>query len=142
MRSALVWFCFVTAFVTLFATLAYSQQRVDPRFTYYRAFCILPLIGGVELNEPVRPKHIPLPGASRAERNGILGFYQEVSDDGKWALVEIVARDRASLAPILNDPTPGVWVAEKGRVPQSEILAAFQKFKKSVDLKHFGVVVQ
>ncbi len=57
----------------------------------------------------MRPDYAPLltsasteaiPGGSSTASSAILGFYREVSDDGKWALMEIVARDRASLAPL------------------------------------------
>jgi len=37
-----------------------------------------------------------------ADPDGIIAFYHEISDDGKWgAHFEIVARNRAALLPIL-----------------------------------------
>ncbi len=122
---------------------------MDPHFTYHRVYCVLPLVGSGTSADPVRPDHVPAPpdpsaphtGAS-SERSGIIAFYHEVSDDGKWALAEIVALDRASLQPILSDTRPGVWAGEKGVVPRAEVEAVFRKLKKNINLNTFGVAVQ
>lgn len=99
--------------LSLSSTL-FAQQRVDPHFTHYRVYCVVPLVGTGTSEDPVRPDHVPLPPESTAKQaTGIIAFYHEVSDDGKWAPAEIVALDRASLQPILTDNRPGVWVGRK-----------------------------
>ena len=138
------------AAVAVFAGVASAQQQpTNPRFTYNRVLCVVPLIGSGEPGDPKRPDYTSVPAvtesssaSSHAAGNGIIAFYHEVSDDGKWALAEIVARDRAALLPILNDTRPGVWAVEKGTVPRAQILQVFQQFKKSIDLDRFGVAVR
>jgi hypothetical protein len=122
----------------------FAQQRVDPHFTHYRVYCVVPLVGTGTAADPVRPDYVPLPGAEKPKQaTGIIAFYQEVSDDGKWALAEIVALDRASLQPILSDTRPGVWAGEKGVVSRAQVQAVFNKYKqKSINLDTFGVAVQ
>ena len=134
-------------------TIAQGQQKVDPHFTYYRVYCVVPLVGTGVAGDPIRPTFVPVPslpepgtaeaGISTATRNsGIIAFYHEVSDDGKWALAEIVARNRSALQPILTDTTPGVWAAEKGTISRAQLQAVFGKFKKNIDLNRFGVAAR
>jgi hypothetical protein len=124
----------------LFLGVAAAQQPVNPHFTYSRVFCVVPLIGTGQPGDPKRPDYIP--AATVSSPNGIIAFYHEVSDDGNWALAEIVARNRAALLPILNDTRPGVWAAEKGAVTKAQVLAVFQQYKKLIDLDRFGVAVR
>jgi hypothetical protein len=127
---------------------ARAQQRVDPHFTYHRIYCVVPLTGSGNAGDPIRPEYVPVPGSSveamahPSGTSGIIAFYHETSDDGKWALAEIVARDRASLAPILADKRPGVWAAEKGTITKAELYTVFSRFKKTINLDHFGVAVR
>jgi hypothetical protein len=61
------------------------------------------------------------------------------SDDGKFALVEYVARDIAAFQAIMGDTSLTVFV--KGRDSKAAIEAALQKYKKSFSLDTFGVVI-
>jgi len=61
------------------------------------------------------------------------------SDDGKFALVEYVAKDRSAFAAILNDKQVRVFV--KGKDKQSDIEAELKKYKKNFDWNKFGLVM-
>ena len=70
---------------------------------------------------------------------GIVAFMQQTSDDGKYALVEFVAKDPAALQPILNDKSLKVFI--KGKDKKGDIEAELKKYKKDFDLNKFGVVM-
>ena len=67
------------------ALLACAQLRVDPRDTYHRLICVVPLTGSGTATDPRRPLYAPAPNSSAA--NGIIGFTQVSTDDGKSAIV-------------------------------------------------------
>jgi len=130
--------------MVFFALIAPSpgQQRVDSRNLYERITAILPIGGSGTFADPVRPMYTPLPSALKAaatsrSRTAILGFTYVLSDDGKHALVEFVARDRAAFQQILADPTVKSFV--KGKDKREDIEAEFKKYKKDFDFTHFGV---
>jgi hypothetical protein len=141
-----LWRAWLPLIALSFSTIASSQQKVDPHFTHHRVFCIVPLVGSGTSADPRRPDYVPIPlaeGASgRGQTTGIVAFSYEVSNDGNWALAEIVALDRASLLPILSDTRPGVWAGEKGVVSRAAVQAAFDKLKSGINLDKFGVAVQ
>ena len=69
---------------------------------YERVLAIVPLIGAGTLDDPIRPEYAPAPSAiNPTSRTGILGYIHVLSDDGKSALVEYVARDRSAFNAIL-----------------------------------------
>jgi hypothetical protein len=117
-----------------------AQQRVDPRNMYERVIAIVPLIGKGTLEDPKRPMYAPAPSAmSPTARTGIIGYTHVLSDDGKSALVEYVARDRSAFQQILADPT--ITASVKGKDNPAAIVSAFQKLKKDFDFSTFGVRV-
>jgi len=69
-----------------------------------------------------------------AEEKVRIGAYSYVmADDGKRAIVEFVARDRAAFAEILRDTT--VRVVEKRNVADAVELVELRKLKKDFDPK-------
>jgi hypothetical protein len=66
-------------------------------------------------------------------------YSQQLSDDGKLALVEFVARDRAAFQAIFNDKT--IKFFEKGKSKKQDIETELKKYKKDFDLNKFGTVV-
>ena len=102
---------------------------------------MVPLVGKGTADDPRRPAFVPAPApkGTPPPTNGIIGFTMVLSDDGKSALVEFVARDRAALAAILADTRPGVKVFEKGKAKRDEILLEFRKHKKDFDFERLGV---
>jgi hypothetical protein len=82
----------------------------------------------------------PPPGAAQLRsRSAILVFSQQISDDGKYALLELVARDRSAFQSILNDRQVKVFI--KGTDKKDDIEKELKKFKKDFDLNQFGVVM-
>ena len=137
-RAAAVFVCFFTSI----APLPGQRYHIDPRNLYERALAIVSMTGSGSFEDPVRPMYTPLPSALQSAaasrtRTGILGFTYVLSDDGKHALVEFVARDRAAFQQILADPSVKSFL--KGRDKRQDIEAEFKKYKKDFDFTHFGV---
>ena len=98
---------------------------------------VVPIVGQGTASDPKRPKHAPWPASQDA--NGIVAFYNEPSDDGRFALVELVAYNRSALLPILKDTT--ITVFEKGRVSKTTIETALKPYRKDFNLDTFGMVM-
>ena len=117
---------------------AFAQPRVDPRNMYERVLAIVPLVGAGTAADPKRPMYAPAASAMNpTSRTGILGFTYVLSDNGRLALVEYVARDRSAFSAILADKSVQAFV--KGVNQRPEIEAAFKALKKDFDFDHFGV---
>ena len=117
-----------------------AQRRVDPRHTYNRIICVVPVIGKGTPEDPRRPQFAPVPGVNNGQGDsGIIAYSQVISDDGKYALVEFVARDRAAFQAILSDRQ--IKAFEKGKHKKDDIEHELKKFKKDFDLDAFGTVL-
>ena len=73
-------------------------------------------------------------------RAGIIAYTYVPSDDGKFALVEFVARDRAAFKAILADSSVKAFL--KGVHPLADAVAAFKQYSKNFDINTFGARVQ
>ncbi len=117
--------------------LAPAQHRVDPRNRYVHVLAIVPMVGSGTPTDPLRPDYAPLPPSAAgpvsaqtgASAEQIIGFSYQVSDNGKFALVEFVARSRDAFKALLSDTRPGVKAFIKGQASRADILAAFQAVK-------------
>jgi hypothetical protein len=131
-----------------------AQQRVDPRNSYERVLAIVPMVGSGTPVDPMRPDYAPLQPtaavtppvttsspATPSAPEGIIAFSYQVSDDGKFALVEFVARSRDVFKPILADTRPGVKAFIKGQDKRADIEAAFQALKAGFNLDSLVTVV-
>ena len=121
----------------MLAGVVYAQHSVDPRNTYHRVICVVPMVGSGTVVDPRRPQYTPPPGSSPPD--GIIGFTQVPTDDGKFAIVEFVARKRSALLAILADTTIATY--EKGTQSATAIEAALQKLKQGFSLVQFEVVM-
>ena len=122
----------------LMAALTVSaQHRVDPRNTYHRIICVVPLVGTGTADDPRRPLYAPT--AKSATPDGIIAFTQAPTDDGRFAIVEFVARNRKAFQAILADA--GVTSFEKGVQTRSVIETALKRLKRDFDLDKFEVVM-
>ena len=121
----------VLAFVTS------AQRRVDPKFTYSRVICVVPFVGQGTAADPKRPEYAPWPASTNP--TGIVGFSFLPSDDGKSAVVEFVAYQRAAFQAIFNDKS--ITAFELGFVSKATIETAIQQYRKSFNLDTFGVVM-
>jgi hypothetical protein len=118
----------------------YAQPRVDARNMYERVMAVVPLTGSGTFDDPKRPMYAPSPAqiqTATATRTGILAFTYVLSDDGMFALVEFVARDRAAFQAILADPTIKSFL--KGRDSLEVVQTEFLKHKANFNFAHFGV---
>ncbi len=131
-----------------------AQHRVDPQNRYQRVLAIVPMVGSGTPDDPVRPDYAPLPppatvssatsamtSAVTPAPEGIIAFSYQLSDDGKFALVEFVARSRDVFKTLLADTRPGVKAFIKGQAQRTDIQAAFQTLKKGFILDSLATVV-
>jgi hypothetical protein len=124
-----------------------AQHRVDARNRYVRVMAIVPLVGSGTPDDPTRPDYAPLPpnaaviAAGTKAPEGIIGFSYQVSDDGKFGLVEFVARSRDVFKSLLADTRPGVKAFIKGQNTRAEIEAAFQAVKAGFNVDSLVTVV-
>ncbi|MCX6625717.1 MAG: hypothetical protein NTY38_32570 [Acidobacteria bacterium] len=114
----------------------FSQQRVDPRNTYERLIAIVPMMGAGTFTDPVRPLYAPVPGSEMAKQ--VIGFTFILSDDGKSALVEFVARDRSAFTEILNDRRVDTKIWQKSEARKDDVEKEFRKLRKDFDINSFG----
>jgi len=119
------------------ASVVCAQHSVDPRNTYHRVICVVPMIGDGTARDPRRPQYAPAPGS--ASPDGIIGFTQVPTDDGKAAIVEFIARTRAALLPILSNTS--ITSYEKGAHSVPAIETALRSLKKDFSLVQFEVVM-
>lgn len=96
------------------------------------------MIGKGTPADPKRPQYTPWPPSQKAK--GIISFTSQVSDDGKFALVEFAALDDSAFAQILNDKT--VKAFEKGKASKADIVLELKKYKRDFDLDKFGAVAR
>jgi hypothetical protein len=121
--------------ILLLTPLALSQHRVDPRNTNERVIAAVPIVGAGTPKDPKRPQYAPWPPSRGQARTDIISYRFEPSDDGRFALVEFVARDRKAFDAILKDKT--IKVFEKGKDKKEDIEKELKKFKKDFDLDKF-----
>jgi hypothetical protein len=133
----LLWICFSVIVATIPAYL--QEQVADPRQTYERVLCVVPMTGAGTWADPRRPMFAPARSANPTDRSGILAFTFVHSDDGLLAIVELVARDRAALKPVLESSRADVRAFEKGRRPAAAIEQEFRRYRRDFELKSFGV---
>jgi hypothetical protein len=115
---------------------------VDPRYSYHRVIAVVPLVGSGTQADPIRGKYVPTAQTAGPPGTGVIAFAVEPTDDGKRAIVELVAVNRAALAQVLADHESGVLVFEKGSVSDAAIESAIRPLRKDFSLRNFGVVLQ
>lgn len=113
-------------------------QEFVPRNTYSRIIAFVPYVGKGTYTDPKRPEYAPGPLTSQSVTN-IIGYSHVASDDGQYAIVEFIARDRSAFQVIFNDKT--VTYFEKGKDQASVIEAALQKYRKDYTLAKYGTVM-
>ena len=98
--------------------------------------------------DPKRPMFAPAGNRGEApaltklvpqSKTTILAYSWHLSDDGKSAIVEFVARDQAAFATILSSKDARVQTFQRGKHGKDEMEAALKKAKKDFDPKNFGV---
>jgi hypothetical protein len=144
-----------TGVLTVFLTVLSAQiRRLEPNQAYERILCIVPIIGAGTPADPRRPMFTPADPAKekidriRAEVRpekadpGILAFTFQESDDGRFAIVEFVARSEEAFRPILASGRADVRVFRRGRTAKAELLTELRRVKRNFDLDNFRVGAQ
>lgn len=129
----------IVTLLFLLSGLCLSQRKVDPKNTYTRVICVVPMVGSGTAADPKRPEYAPWPPISNPSRSTIVAYSMKLSDDGRLALVEFVAWQRSAFQAIFNDKT--VTVFEKSKDSKSTIETALKKYRKDFDLEKFGTVM-
>jgi hypothetical protein len=123
----------------LFVASGIAQNRVSPANRYERVLAVVPMIGRGTADDPRRPAYAPAPSRGPAATLPSIGFTAQISDDGRYALVEFVVQDRSALKNLLSDKRPDVKVFEKGRARKEDIETEFRRLKTTIDLTKMGV---
>lgn len=122
------------------------RRAVDPSNLYERIVAIVPMVGAGTAANPKRPLLVDMPG--------VRSFGSDISADGKWALVEIVARDRARLLPAFTNPELTAARMQVGAALQlkiahktdeaaaEQVFAEWKRFKPAFDRRRFVVRAQ
>lgn len=122
----------------IFPTFLLAQNAVDRRSVGERLICIVPMVGQGTYDDPKRPLYAPKPGELSKDGSGITSFSFQVSDDGKTALVELVARTPDAFSAILAERRVDVQIFRKGLTTKEEIESAFKNHKKDFKADSFG----
>ena len=145
-------------------TLCANSQilRVPDEALGERIVVVVPMVGKGTVEDPIRPKYAPVAMSfalrEKLRKEGKLeplreksqdelideeklrigAFSYVLADDGKRAIVEFVARDRAAFAEILKDTT--VRVVEKQKLTDVAEVDELKKAKKDFDPKQLRTV--
>ncbi len=109
---------------------------MDDRNFGERLVLIVPMVGEGTPRNPFRPLFAP--ALDEMKEKGILSYTSVLSDDRKFALLELVATDRKAFDQILNDTRQDVkkFDATKG-AKKDDIEKEFRKLKKDFDFGKF-----
>lgn len=122
--------------------MAVAQRKVDAGNMYERMMCVVPVVGKGTMDDPRRPLFASLPARKGPPtRDGILAFSWVPSDDGKFALVEFVARDRAAFRGVTGANRPDVRVFHKGRNSRAEIETEFRRYRRSFSMDQLRTIL-
>ena len=104
--------------LSVFTGTLFAQRSVPPEFMYHRVYAVVPLVGSGTPADPQRPMLVPAapqPGQLQPQTSGppeLLGWQMQMSDDGKFALVEFVFQSpiayQSFLAKAAASPGSGV----------------------------------
>jgi hypothetical protein len=101
--------------LSVFAGTLFAQRSVPPEYSHHHVWAVVPLIGTGTDADPRRPMLVPPPDQQPAtERPDLLSYQMQLSDDGKFALVEFVFHSPLAfhdfLAQTATSPSLGVAV--------------------------------
>lgn len=125
------------------STVSLGQRRVDDRNLGERLIVIVPMVGAGKADDPKRPLFVPTSAdrevAAASKTPTITSYSVVLSDDEKFALVELVAGDPKALEAVLKDPRTDIkrFDLQKGKATKEDIEAEFRKVKKDFDFAKF-----
>jgi len=121
---------------------ALAQFRpVNPLNTHFRVVAIVPMVGRGVQDDLRKPMLTELPG--------VVAWRAEVSDDGQFALVEIVMKERRLTDAVFTHPglgqaraqNPNLKAERKENGRAGDVFAEFAKMKRGFRPERFGVAV-
>lgn len=112
----------------LVCAAALRSQGVDLRHLHERMLAVVPLTGAGTYADPKRPLFAPSSTREGGE-SGILSYEWAPSDDGQYAIVEFVAKDRRALAKIASDARV-LKAFEKGKVKKDDVEKGLRNYRK------------
>jgi hypothetical protein len=146
-RTVVPLVCFLASLNTA-NTASAQQPRVDPGSLYSRIYVIVPMIGSGTWNDPKRPMFAPVPQQmTPGNRTGIIAFNHVESDNGNFALIEIVMATRSQLVQLIGQVNTqlagvtGFQLFDRSTTSLATVQTAFQALKKNFDITKFRVVV-
>ncbi len=126
----------ITVSLILAAMPLTAEKRMDSGDRYERLLLSVPMIGTGSYTDPRRPLYVP--ARLQPSRSGIIGFHFDPTDDGKRAIFELVATDRAAFQSILAEKRPDVKIFEPGKIRKAEAELEIRKEKKDFDIDKLG----
>ena len=117
-----------------------GQPPVTPTNVFERIYVIVPLVGKGTMDDPRRPLFAPSDqDKDLPEEERILSFTAIPSDDGRFALVEFVAKDRAAFRRIAEQGRDlNLKLFVKGRDSKVSVEQEFRKLKRDFTLDSFN----
>lgn len=143
--------------LSVFAGSILAQGRVAPENLYPRLLCVVPMIGTGTEADPRRPMFVPAPSVLMPQappastttsttdpsapvapvRPPIFAFQFQLSDDGNYALLELVGVDKTAFASIRSAAVPGVALFDRDTATDAQIENEFKKHKSSFSMKTY-----
>jgi hypothetical protein len=112
------------------------SQGVDLRHLHERILAVVPLTGAGTYADPKRPLFAPTTTDDQAA-SGIISYEWAPSDDGQYAIVEFVAKDRSALTKIANDARV-LKAFEKGKVKKDDVEKELKRYRKDFKFEKDG----
>jgi hypothetical protein len=112
----------------LVCAAALRSHGVDLRHLHERMLAVVPLTGTGTYADPKRPLFAPSSTREGGE-SGILSYEWAPSDDGQYAIVEFVAKDRSALTKIASDARV-LKAFEKGKVKKDDVEKELKRYRK------------
>jgi hypothetical protein len=130
-------FVYSTVVLSVLCTSLPAQEQVAPWNNRERLIAVVPMIGTGTAADPKRPLFAPKPG----ERSPFEGFSFELSDDGKFAIVEFTAAHPDVFKVLLADARVNK-AFRKGRHSRAELERELKVFKRELKLERLlgGVI--
>jgi hypothetical protein len=119
----------------------FGQHAVDPSQRYHRLICLVHFTGSGHKGDSMRPEYVPAP-TDAPSRAGIIAWSMLPTDDGKMAIIHVVAVDRHAFDAIFADKRPEVKVFEVGVDSRKAIETFMQAHKAGFTLDSLRVVAQ
>ena len=119
----------------------FAQHAADPAQRYFRLICLVHLTGNGKKGDPALPEYVPKAGDAPS-RDGIIAWSSQLTDDGKMAIVHLVAANHHAFDAILADKRPEIKVFEIGKDDPGSIESALKGAKKDFTLDSLKVVAQ